>query len=231
MTKKALVVWLAINMVTFSSFSIYAENPFEDFDQEQKSYTQKKEATAETVQVAEVFENAMAKAQEEAEAARKAEEERKLEQYIEGLAAYIHMINRNVTEVKAKDMARCFVKYAKEYQVDEKLVMAIAHNESTFYDDAVSCENFKGLMQTGDGLARNAGYSPDQLFDYEVSIKVGARYFSIKMDEFGDASLALTAYNQGSGSVHSGNYTTGYAQKAISRASEIENYVKQNGYI
>ena len=43
--------------------------------------------------------------------------------------------------------------------------MAIAQNESTYYSDAVSCEDFKGLMQTGDGLAENAGYDPSQLFN------------------------------------------------------------------
>ncbi len=129
------------------------------------------------------------------------------EEYIEGLSAYIRHVNRNVTEGEADQMAENFVKYADQYGVDEKIVMAIAQNESTYYSDAVSCEDFKGLMQTGDGLAENAGYDPSQLFNPEVSIKVGARYLSIKMEEFGDVRLALTAYNQGSGSVHSGNYT------------------------
>ena len=68
---------------------------------------------------------------------------------------------------------------------------AIAQNESCYYSDAVSCEDFKGLMQTGDGLARNAGYDPQELFNPAVSIKVGARYISMKLDEFGDVSLEM----------------------------------------
>ena len=109
--------------------------------------------------------------------------------------------------------------------------MAVAQNESTYYSDAVSCENYKGLMQTGDGLAENAGYDPMQLFDPAVSIKVGARYLGIKLEEFGDMRLALTAYNQGSGSVHSGNYTTGYAELAMARAAYMEDFLTENGYI
>jgi len=43
--------------------------------------------------------------------------------------------------------------------------------------------------------------------------------------------LALTAYNQGSGSVYSGNYTTGYADLALERADAMEDFLVNNGYI
>ena len=206
MAKKLFVVWLLTTMVTFSSISIYAtEGIQEDFfipgiqpaddekvaargNEEEESRTQAEIQTAMAVKATAV--------------------NNQDEEYIEGLSAYIRHVNRNVTEGEADQMAENFVKYADQYGVDEKIVMAIAQNESTYYSDAVSCEDFKGLMQTGDGLAENAGYDPSQLFNPEISIKVGARYLSIKMEEFGDVRLALTAYNQGSGSVHSGNYTT-----------------------
>lgn len=41
----------------------------------------------------------------------------------------------------------------------------------------------------------------------------------------------MTAYNQGSGSVHSGNYSTGYADLAIARAQTMESFLQENGYI
>lgn len=214
MAKKLFVVWLLITMVIFSSISIYAYSTKpSEFDGRKESRT-----TAEGVM-------------ETAAAVKTSAIKESEENYLEGLAAYIRHVNGNVGESEALDMAEHFVKYAEEYNVDEKIVMAIAQNESTYYKDAVSCEDFKGLMQTGDGLARNAGYDPSQLFEPEISIKVGARYLRIKMDEFGDVRLALTAYNQGSGSVHSGNYSTGYADLAMQRAETVETYLEENGYI
>ncbi len=162
MAKKLFVVWLLTTMVTFSSISIYAtEGIQEDFfipgiqpaddekvaargNEEEESRTQAEIQTAMAVKATAV--------------------NNQDEEYIEGLSAYIRHVNRNVTEGEADQMAENFVKYADQYGVDEKIVMAIAQNESTYYSDAVSCEDFKGLMQTGDGLAENAGYDPSQLF-------------------------------------------------------------------
>lgn len=153
------------------------------------------------------------------------------ESYKEGLAAYIKSVNGSVSDQEAEEMAAYFVEYGDKYNVDEKLVMAIAHTESTYYTDAVSCTDYKGLMQTGDILAEEAGYSPEELFDPEVSIDVGASYIGEKLEEFGDTKLALTAYNQGSGSVYSGNYTTGYAETAMARAEAVEAFLIDHGYI
>lgn len=235
MAKKLCIVWLVITMVTFSSISIYATEPttgdffiprtplskFNDesvlnADEEEESRT---EAEPEKIQTAMAV---------KATATYSKTQDKK---YLRGLSSYIRHVNRNVGKAESMTMAENFVKYAEKYEVDEKVVMAIAQNESCYYSDAVSCEDFKGLMQTGDGLARNAGHDPQELFDPAVSIKVGARYLSIKLDEFGDMSLALTAYNQGSGSVHSGNYSTGYAQLAMSRAAALEDYLEDHGYV
>lgn len=215
MAKKLFVVWLLISMIIFSSITIYA-------NQEKPAETQvikKSRTQAEPTEIV----TAMA----ETETAVRKEDEG----YLEGLSAYIRHVNRNVSEEEADSMVRSFVEYAEQYDVDEKIVMAVAQNESTYYAGAVSSADFKGLMQTGDGLARNAGYDPGQLFEPSVSIKVGARYLSMKFDEFGDMRLALTAYNQGSGSVYSGNYTTGYADLALERADAMEDFLVNNGYI
>lgn len=224
MAKKFIAVSFLITMIIFSSISIYAA----------QEKTKKVIIEDESRQVMSVMSTAVQDssraASEVIKERREAEKKEQQQRYLNGLSAYIRHINGNVSKAEADVMAESFVKYAEKYNVDEKIVMAVAQNESTYYSDAVSCENFKGLMQTGDGLAENAGYSPSELFNPEISIKVGSKYLSAKIDEFGDIRLALTAYNQGSGSVHSGNYSTGYADLAINRAEAVEAFLQTNGY-
>ena len=43
---------------------------------------------------------------------------------------------------------------------------------------------------------------------------------------FGDTTLALTAYNWGSGNVKKGNYNTKYANSILKRKQNILNYMK-----
>lgn len=235
MAKKLFAGLFLITVIIFSSIFIYANQ--EDTIETIKMQSIETETTAMAVtaekseQIArEVFKKEQEREKKEAARKEAAEKKKKEARYLKGLAAYIQHINSNVTKTEADIMAESFVKYGKKYSVDEKVVMAIAHNESTYYSDAVSSENFKGLMQTGDGLAENAGYDPSQLFNPKISIKVGAKYLGAKMDEFGDLRLALTAYNQGSGSVHSGNYSTGYADLALERAEAVEAFLVSNGY-
>ncbi len=215
MAKKLFIVWFLISMIIFSSISIYANQ-----ERSEKPQTHREN-------VAQAEPEAIATAMAEEQTAVRKEDEG----YLKGLSAYIRHVNRNVSVEEADSMVRSFVESAKTYDVDEKIVMAVAQNESTYYADAVSCADFKGLMQTGDGIAKNAGYNPGQLFEPSVSIEVGAEYLSDKLKEFGDMRLALTAYNQGSGSVLSGNYTTGYADLAMERAAAMERFLVENGYV
>ena len=156
---------------------------------------------------------------------------RETESYREGLAAYITSVNSTVSNAEAEEIVDSVMECADKYDVDEKLVMAIAQTESTYYSDAVSCADYKGLMQTGDILAEEAGYSPQQLFDPAVSIDVGTSYIGEKLEEFGDTRLALTAYNQGAGTVYSGEYSTDYADLAMARMRAVETFLNENGYI
>ena len=136
-----------------------------------------------------------------------------------------------MSNAEAEEIVDSVMECADKYDVDEKLVMAIAHTESTYYSDAVSCADYKGLMQTGDILAEEAGYTPQQLFDPAVSIDVGTSYIDEKLEEFGDTRLALTAYNQGAGTVYSGEYSTDYADLAMARMRAVETFLTENGYI
>jgi len=158
-------------------------------------------------------------------------EVRETEEYRDGLAAYIQSVNDNVTNAEAVEIVDSIMNSADKYNVDEKLVMAIAHTESTYYRNAVSHADYKGLMQTGDVLAEEAGYTPQQLFDPKVSIDVGTNYIDEQLDEFGDTRLALTAYNQGPGTVYSGEYSTDYADLAMARMAAVEEFLKEKGYI
>lgn len=225
MAKKLCVISFLAVVVIFSSLSIYAERG--------KNIPVIIETTVDE-EVMMTMAAAMTGAEEyaeEQEAIRIArEKEEKEMQYLQGLSAYIRHVNRNVSKEEAETMASSFVRCGKKYGVDEKMVMAVAQTESAYDADAVSCADFKGLMQTGDGLARNAGYDPGELFQPEISIKVGASYLRDKMAEFGDMRLALTAYNQGSGSVYSGNYTTGYADITMERAEAVDAFLTRNGY-
>lgn len=252
MAKKLIIVWLSITMVTFSSISIYAEdNTQEDFfiprtplsDEELLSdvsvlyaYEEKESRTIATSiwfadqavidQTAE--EEAADAAAKEAEKLQKQKEE---EHYVKGLAAYIRTVNGNISKKTAQNYARYFIKYGDKYDLDEKLLMALAQTESTFNHDSVSSEDCKGMMQTSDGVGRNAGYEPHELFTPRISIKVGARYLEYKLDEHGSMKLALTAYNQGSGSVNSGNYSLGFAKVVLEREDIIQDFLEDNGYI
>ena len=212
MKKKLFITGALISMTVFSAAVIYADTDVRE--PELTSFTPKEFTKIET---------AMASC---ATAVRKEDQN-----YRKGLSAYIRHVNRNVSKQEADAMVDSFVKYADEYNVDEKIVMAVAQTESCYYADVVSCANYKGLMQTGDILAESAGYTPESLFNPDISIKVGASYIKDKLEEFGDTRLALTAYNQGSCSVHSGNYSKDYSYLTLRRAEDMETFLKEHGYL
>ncbi len=157
--------------------------------------------------------------------------QKETKEYREGLAAYIQSVNNQVTDEEAGTMVDSILDCSEQYGVDDKLVMAVAHTESTYYSDAVSTADYKGLMQTGDVLAEEAGYEPEDLFEPEISITVGTGYIDEQMETFGDTRLALTAYNQGAGTVYSGCYDTAYADVTMERAADIEVFLEKNGYV
>ncbi len=99
--------------------------------------------------------------------------------------------------------------YAGIYNVDPLLLAAVMKAESGFNSKAVSVRGARGLMQimpdTGQWIARQLGehtFHPDQLFEPETSIKLGAWYISDLKKEFNnDPVLVLAAYNGGRGNV------------------------------
>ncbi len=98
-------------------------------------------------------------------------------------------------------------RHAAENGLEPFLVSAIIKVESGFRSDALSPRGAVGLMQlmpqTGEWVAAQRGeaYAPELLLDPETNIRFGAWYLAYLNREFGDAVIALAAYNGGRGNV------------------------------
>lgn len=252
MAKKLITVLLTLTLIAGSTISIYAAEQPAAANTEQGITTEEKTAEqpademntakgedaaetekAETLQEAEDKETADTKAEDKQSAAEvKAQEKKKAdEKYKKGLAAYIRKTNPNVKKSKSLKMAGYFIAKGKKYNLDPKVLMAIAKNESTFYTNAKSPYGYKGLMQTSDALARKYGYKPSSLYKAEVSIEVGARYLRTMKNKFKTYTKALSAYAYGEGTVMSGNYSKSIAKKLLRTRKDITKYLERNNYI
>lgn len=95
--------------------------------------------------------------------------------------------------------------YAKAYEVDPLLVVAVMRVESNFDLEARSSKGARGLMQlmpeTANWAAEQLGMKlddPARLAEPEVNIELGTWYLSTLIRNFkGDLPLALAAYNGG----------------------------------
>ena len=100
-------------------------------------------------------------------------------------------------------------RYAAAYDLSPAFVAAIIHAESRFREGAVSHAQAKGLMQimpsTGEWLAELLGiegFTTDNLFEPETSIRMGSFYIRHLLDmNEQDTRRALAAYNAGTGNL------------------------------
>lgn len=100
-------------------------------------------------------------------------------------------------------------KTAQKYNLELSLVCGLIHTESRFNANAVSNKGASGLMQltksTADWGANEIGltdYSYEKIFQPEINIELGCWYISKLIEQYdNDLSLALAAYNGGSGNV------------------------------
>jgi soluble lytic murein transglycosylase-like protein len=89
---------------------------------------------------------------------------------------------------------------ARENGVDPILVKAVALVESGFNPKATSEKGAKGLMQLMPSTAKQYGIS--DLHDPYQSLRAGAAHLRDLLDQYdGNVTLALAAYNAGSGAV------------------------------
>jgi hypothetical protein len=93
-----------------------------------------------------------------------------------------------------------FNKVANEYGVNVSLLKAVAQTESGFDTNAVSGCGAMGIMQLMPSTAASLGV--EDPFDAEQSITGGAKMLGYLLDDYnGNVTMALAAYNAGSGSV------------------------------
>jgi len=114
------------------------------------------------------------------------------------------------------DLARMIDDAARKHGVDPALVREVARQESGFRPCVVSPKGAEGLMQLMP--ATQAQFQVRDPFQAEESLAAGAKLLKQLLDRYnGDLSLALSAYNAGSGRVDKAG--------GIPEIPETKNYV------
>ena len=115
-------------------------------------------------------------------------------------AAAATAANNTSQAVSAQSLDDIFNEAASTYQVDVNLLKAMAKQESGFHADSTSSSGAMGIMQLMPETAKNLGVT--DAYDPYQNIMGGAKYIRTLLDRYnGDTSLALAAYNGGSGNV------------------------------
>lgn len=132
-------------------------------------------------------------------------------------------LDEATTEKTVVSLNDLFEKAAQTYNVPVNLLKAIGYAESSFRADATSHCGAQGIMQLMPATAKSLGVT--DAYDPEQNIMGGAKYISQMLEKYdGDVSLALAAYNAGSGNVAK--------YGGIPPFKETQNYVvKVTGYM
>ena len=153
------------------------------------------------------------------------------EKYRDGLAAYIRKVNPNQSKSWSCTLAQYFIDAGKKYDLDPKVLMAMAQRESTFRAKVTSPYGYKGMMQTSDSLARSYGYKPSELYNAKVSIDVAARYMKSLKKTFGTYTMAFCGYIYGGYAVQKGWYSKKGAWATMNVRDGIKEFLEKNNYI
>lgn len=111
---------------------------------------------------------------------------------------------------------------ARDYGVDEAIVRAIIHAESSFNPMALSHAGAQGLMQLMPATARRFGVSNS--YDAGQNIRGGVQYLAFLLKRFnGNLTLAAAGYNAGEGAVdrHGGVPPYQETQRYVVRVGQL----------
>jgi soluble lytic murein transglycosylase-like protein len=151
--------------------------------------------------------------------------------YNQGLVNYVRKYNGNYSVSNAQELVFMFKHAGQTYKINEKILMAVAHKESTFNAKAHGSSGSLGMMQVMPSTGARYGLGAEQLLDAETSINFGAMYLSERIAAYGgDLTKGFSAYNQGSVKVNRGTYSTRYANRIIDTVNGIDSYLTSNGY-
>ena len=149
-----------------------------------------------------------------------------------GLVNYILRHNPRLQRSYAQQLVFLFRRAGEVHDIDPKLLMAIAHRESTFNNGAIGRGGAAGLMQVMPATGARYGLTPEQLLDPKIAIDFGALYMRERLDAFNNNwVLALSAYNQGARVVNRGRHSTAYANRVMSTFYGIHNFLEIHGYV
>ena len=152
--------------------------------------------------------------------------------YHKGLVNYILKVKPDASVAYAQELVALFQHEARIYNLDPHLLMAIAHKESTFNSQLGRSGRAQGLMQIMPRTAAGFGVEEWQLYDAHTSIRLASTLLSGHLKSYDhNMIVALSAYNQGSGRVNRGNYTTTYANKILTQVDKIEAFLVNNGFV
>lgn len=124
------------------------------------------------------------------------------------LFAIVKMYNVMIRRMYPKKYKEYVYEYAEENKIDPLLIFAIIKAESNFSSDVVSNSNAIGLMQLMPSTAEDTAKKlkmeykgKEDLFDPKTNIRLGTKYFATLLSKYENITIALSAYNAGSGNV------------------------------
>ena len=131
-------------------------------------------------------------------------------------------VNFGKVKLNTKAYDREIAAASKQYGVDEAVVRAIIHAESSFNPRAVSRVGAQGLMQLMPATAKRFGVA--DAFDAAQNIRGGVKYLAWLLKRFdGNLSLAAAGYNAGEGAVAK--------YKGVPPYAETRRYVQRVGVL